>query len=151
MCIVLHLDICRVKEAFYVGPPAKDKLPKVFPTKILFYRLTQNLSSCHSISVSCPLCPGHCMIYTIYLQNSREGSVLFGPISYEGGKGLQKNPASYQISYIVPPIKVFPCILLSRFIFCNAQLNSYISEYFLFSLTRTKEKVRVTPSLSQKD
>lgn len=55
-----------VKEAFYVGPPAKDKLPK----------------------------------------NSREGSVLFGPISYEGGKGLQKNPASYQISYIVPPIKL---------------------------------------------
>lgn len=55
-----------VKEAFYVGPPAKDKLPK----------------------------------------NSREGSVLFGPISYEGGKSLQKNPASYQISYIVPPIKL---------------------------------------------
>lgn len=55
-----------MKEAFYVGPPAKDKLPK----------------------------------------NSREGSVLFGPMSYEEGKSPQKNPASYQISYFVPPIKL---------------------------------------------
>lgn len=77
------------------------------------------------------MCPGHCMIYIIYLQNSREGSVLFGPMSYEGVKSPQKNPASYQISYIVPPIKVFPCILLSRFIFCNAQIISFISESLL--------------------
>ncbi|PHT87251.1 hypothetical protein T459_09357 [Capsicum annuum] len=55
-----------MKEAFYVGPPAKDKLPK----------------------------------------NSREGSVLFGPMLYEEGKGRQKSPASYQISYFVPPIKL---------------------------------------------
>ncbi|CAN4087751.1 unnamed protein product [Withania somnifera] len=55
-----------MKEAFYVGPPAKDKLPK----------------------------------------NSREGSVLFGPLSYEEGNSPQKNPASYLISYFVPPIQL---------------------------------------------
>ncbi|XP_009617650.1 tripeptidyl-peptidase 2 [Nicotiana tomentosiformis] len=59
-----------VKEAFYVGPPVKDKLPK----------------------------------------NSPEGSVLLGRISY--GKLVYKdseegkNSASYQISYLVPPIKL---------------------------------------------
>ncbi|KAA8533720.1 hypothetical protein F0562_031237 [Nyssa sinensis] len=63
-----------VKEAFYVGPPLKDKLPK----------------------------------------NSSEGSVLLGAISYgklsfgvqEEGKNPQKNPASYNISYRVPPNKL---------------------------------------------
>lgn len=61
------------KEAFYVGPPAKDKLPKSSP----------------------------------------EGSVLLGAISYgkpsvavqDSGKKQQKNPVSYQISYVVPPDK----------------------------------------------
>ncbi|KAE9464869.1 hypothetical protein C3L33_03223, partial [Rhododendron williamsianum] len=63
-----------VKEAFYVGPPTKDKLPK-----------------------NCP-----------------EGSVLLGAISYgkvssdgqEESKNPEKNPVSYQISYLVPPNKV---------------------------------------------
>ncbi|XWS50506.1 hypothetical protein CRYUN_Cryun12cG0092700 [Craigia yunnanensis] len=61
------------KEAFYLSPPNKDKLPK----------------------------------------NSSQGSVLLGAIShgklsYAGqgeGKNPQKNPISYQISYVVPPIK----------------------------------------------
>lgn len=48
------------------------------------------------------------------LQNSQPGSVLVGAISYgkvsnagqDIGKSPTKNPASYQISYIVPPNKV---------------------------------------------
>ncbi|XP_031094573.1 tripeptidyl-peptidase 2 isoform X2 [Ipomoea triloba] len=58
-----------VKEAFYLGPPSKDKLPK----------------------------------------NCSEGSVLLGTVSYgklNEGKDSQKNPASYQISYMVPPTKL---------------------------------------------
>ncbi|XP_059451546.1 tripeptidyl-peptidase 2 isoform X2 [Corylus avellana] len=63
-----------IKEAIYLGPPSKDKLPK----------------------------------------NSPQGSVLLGAISYgklscggqEGGKNPQKNPVSYQLSYIVPPNKL---------------------------------------------
>ncbi|XP_045813598.1 tripeptidyl-peptidase 2-like isoform X2 [Trifolium pratense] len=63
-----------IKEGFYLGPPAKDKLPK----------------------------------------NSLQGSVLVGSISYgqlsfsrQGDhKNPQKHPASYRISYIVPPNKI---------------------------------------------
>ncbi|KAB1210686.1 Tripeptidyl-peptidase 2 [Morella rubra] len=62
------------KEAIYLGPPSKDKLPK----------------------------------------NCLQGSVLLGAISYgkptfagrDDEKVPQKNPASYQLSYIVPPNKV---------------------------------------------
>ncbi|KAJ6876302.1 tripeptidyl-peptidase 2-like isoform X2 [Populus alba x Populus x berolinensis] len=62
------------KEAIYLGPPVKDKLPK----------------------------------------NAPQGSVLLGEISYgklslagqEGEESSQKNPVSYQISYVVPPNKV---------------------------------------------
>ncbi|PKI50720.1 hypothetical protein CRG98_028862 [Punica granatum] len=62
------------KEAIYLGPPVKDKLPK-----------------------NCP-----------------QGSLLVGAISYGKlssagsgeGKNPQKNPVSYQISYVVPPNKV---------------------------------------------
>ncbi|KAI3817994.1 hypothetical protein L1987_11796 [Smallanthus sonchifolius] len=62
------------KEAFYIGPPTKDKLPK----------------------------------------NAPEGSVLLGAISYgkpstvvsDQGNDPEKNPASYQITYQVPPTKV---------------------------------------------
>ncbi|XP_050220637.1 tripeptidyl-peptidase 2 isoform X2 [Mercurialis annua] len=62
------------KEAIYLGPPMKDKLPK----------------------------------------NTPQGSVLLGAISYgklsfaaQGeGRNPQKNPVSYQVSYIVPPNKV---------------------------------------------
>ncbi|KAI6696312.1 hypothetical protein NL676_016431 [Syzygium grande] len=62
------------KEAIYLGPPNKDKIPK----------------------------------------NSQPGSVLVGAISYgkvsnagqDIGKSPTKNPASYRISYIVPPNKV---------------------------------------------
>ncbi|KAJ6386456.1 hypothetical protein OIU78_016376 [Salix suchowensis] len=62
------------KEAIYLGPPVKDKLPK----------------------------------------NAPQGSMLLGAISYgklsfagqEGGKSPQKNPVSYQITYVVPPNKV---------------------------------------------
>ncbi|XP_073032784.1 LOW QUALITY PROTEIN: tripeptidyl-peptidase 2 [Primulina eburnea] len=61
------------KEAFYLGPPAKDKLPKAVST----------------------------------------GSVLVGAISYgkvslganSNEKNPEKNPVSYQISYIVPPVQ----------------------------------------------
>ncbi|KAM0047332.1 putative tripeptidyl-peptidase II [Helianthus debilis subsp. tardiflorus] len=61
------------KEAFYIGPPIKDKLPK----------------------------------------NSPEGSVLVGAISYgkpstvvsDQANDPEKNPASYQITYLVPPTK----------------------------------------------
>ncbi|KAL2550422.1 Tripeptidyl-peptidase 2 [Forsythia ovata] len=63
-----------VKEAFYVGPPTKDKLPK----------------------------------------NTPGGSELVGAISYgklsfainDVGKNPQKNPVSYEISYLVPPIQI---------------------------------------------
>lgn len=63
-----------VKEAFFVGPPTKDKLPK------------------HT--------PG--------------GSELVGAISYgklssamkDVGKNPEKNPVSYEISYLVPPIQI---------------------------------------------
>ncbi|XP_057988709.1 tripeptidyl-peptidase 2 isoform X2 [Hevea brasiliensis] len=59
------------KEAIYLGPPVKEKLPKNVP----------------------------------------QGSVLLGSMSYEKagheeGKNPQKNPVSYQVSYIVPPNKV---------------------------------------------
>ncbi|KAG2715893.1 hypothetical protein I3760_03G100000 [Carya illinoinensis] len=62
------------KEAIYLGPPSKDKLPKCCP----------------------------------------QGSVLLGAISYgklsftgrEGKKNPQKNPASYKLSYVVPPNKL---------------------------------------------
>ncbi|KAJ8771388.1 hypothetical protein K2173_026565 [Erythroxylum novogranatense] len=61
------------KEALYVGPPAKDMLPKSAP----------------------------------------QGSVLVGSISYgklsfvgQEGKDPQKNPVSYQVSFVVPPSKV---------------------------------------------
>ncbi|KAI9384993.1 hypothetical protein POPTR_012G142200v4 [Populus trichocarpa] len=62
------------KEAIYLGPPVKDKLPK----------------------------------------NAPQGSILLGSISYgklsfageEGGRSPQKNPASYRITYVVPPNKV---------------------------------------------
>jgi tripeptidyl-peptidase-2 len=48
------------------------------------------------------------------LQNAPQGSVLLGAISYgklslagqEGEESSQKNPVSYQISYVVPPNKV---------------------------------------------
>lgn len=48
------------------------------------------------------------------LQNSPEGSVLLGAISYgklsfgvqQEGKNPEKNPVSYRISYLVPPNKV---------------------------------------------
>lgn len=50
-----------------------------------------------------------------FLQFSPQGSVLLGAISYgklsyvEKGEGKNplENPVSYQISYIVPPNKVF--------------------------------------------
>lgn len=50
-----------------------------------------------------------------FLQFSPQGSVLLGAISYgklsyvekEEGKNPLKSPVSYQISYIVPPNKVF--------------------------------------------
>lgn len=50
----------------------------------------------------------------IFLQNSPQGSLLLGAISYgklssggqEVGKNPLKNPVSYQLSYIVPPNKV---------------------------------------------
>ncbi|XP_030500340.2 tripeptidyl-peptidase 2 [Cannabis sativa] len=63
-----------IKEAFYVGPPSKDKLPK----------------NCQHGSVLC-------------------GAISYGKLSYHGdgdGKNPQKNPASYKISYIVPPNKL---------------------------------------------
>jgi tripeptidyl-peptidase-2 len=54
------------------------------------------------------------MMIVIFLQNSTQGSLLLGAISYgklsnggqEVGKNPQKNPVSYQLSYIVPPNKV---------------------------------------------
>ncbi|KAL0371709.1 UNVERIFIED_CONTAM: Tripeptidyl-peptidase 2 [Sesamum calycinum] len=71
ICYIFTDD--RAKEAFYVGPPAKDKLPK-------------------GISA---------------------GSVLVGAISYgklafgvnNEGKNPEKNPVSYSISYVVPPVQ----------------------------------------------
>ncbi|XP_027359339.1 tripeptidyl-peptidase 2-like isoform X3 [Abrus precatorius] len=66
-----------IKEGLYLGPPPKEKLPK-------------------------------------FLQNSPQGSVLVGAISYgklsltdQGEyKNPEKHPASYGISYIVPPNKI---------------------------------------------
>lgn len=49
-----------------------------------------------------------------YMQNCSEGSVLLGTVSYgklNEGKDSQKNPASYQISYMVPPTKVNNCVI----------------------------------------
>lgn len=48
------------------------------------------------------------------MQNCSEGSVLVGTMSYgklNEGKGSEKNPASYQISYMVPPTKVNNCVI----------------------------------------
>ncbi|KAL5567987.1 hypothetical protein UlMin_024562 [Ulmus minor] len=62
------------KEAFYVGPPSKDKLPKNAPQGSVLY-----------------------------------GAISYGKLSYFGdgeGKNPQKNPASHQISYIVPANKL---------------------------------------------
>ncbi|KAJ3680504.1 hypothetical protein LUZ60_016782 [Juncus effusus] len=63
-----------VPEAFYVGPPSKDKLPK----------------------------------------NASAGSVLVGSVTYgtvtlnskNGSQNNQKSPASYDLSFVVPPSKV---------------------------------------------
>lgn len=42
LCVLFTILICcSVKEAFYVGPPVKDKLPKVCPTTFLFCCLKQ--------------------------------------------------------------------------------------------------------------
>lgn len=54
------------------------------------------------------------MVLIKFLQNSPQGSVLLGAISYcklsylgqQEGKNPQDNPVPYQISYIVPPNKV---------------------------------------------
>lgn len=65
-------------------------------------------------------------MFTIYLfnmQNSPEGSVLVGEISYgkassavpEEGKNPEKNPASYLLSYIVPPPKVIETVAFLLF------------------------------------
>lgn len=54
------------------------------------------------------------MVLINFLQNSPQGSVLLGAISYgklsyleeEERKNPQDNPVPYQISYMVPPNKV---------------------------------------------
>jgi tripeptidyl-peptidase-2 len=54
------------------------------------------------------------MVLVIFVQNSTQGSLLLGAISYgklsyghrEEGKNPQKNPVSYLLSYVVPPNKV---------------------------------------------
>lgn len=66
------------------------------------------------------------------LQNSPEGSVLLGVISYgkpssevsDQGNDPEKNPVSYKINYQVPPAKVninifdlFLSVVLSYFLF----------------------------------
>ncbi|KAK6155687.1 hypothetical protein DH2020_009935 [Rehmannia glutinosa] len=71
---LLYIYYDRTKEAFYVGPPAKDKLPK----------------------------------------GTSAGSVLVGAISYgkvsfgvnNEAKNPEKNPVSYSISCIVPPVQL---------------------------------------------
>lgn len=91
----------RLNEAFYVSPPTKDQLPKVYVQQAFYDVL------CFSDIKSQLLTLKH-------LQHCPEGSVLFGDITYGkpsfggqgNGNGSQKNPASYQISYVVPPNKV---------------------------------------------
>ena len=54
----------------------------------------------------------------IFLQNSTQGSVLLGAISYgklsfadQGeNKNPEKHPTSYPLSYVVPPNKVSHCL-----------------------------------------
>lgn len=82
-----------------MGPLTKEKLPKVL----------------HSLEVISLM---HWIFYNnsifFLYQNSPQGSVLVGAISYgklsfagqEEGKNPEKNPVSYQISYLVPPNKV---------------------------------------------
>ncbi|KAK4384978.1 Tripeptidyl-peptidase 2 [Sesamum angolense] len=87
ICYIFTDD--RAKEAFYVGPPAKDKLPKQRGTITVDVRLL------------------------VYLQGISAGSVLVGAISYgklafgvnNEGKNPEKNPVSYSISYVVPPVQ----------------------------------------------
>ncbi|KAL8557152.1 hypothetical protein ACS0TY_004563 [Phlomoides rotata] len=99
------------KEAFYVGPPSKDKLPKVYITKSFDYTV-----DCHLIcfplqqSVQITLCKS----LVLSAQGASAGSVLVGAISYgkvsfgvnNEEKNPEKNPVSYSISYIVPPVQV---------------------------------------------
>ncbi|GAV79300.1 Peptidase_S8 domain-containing protein/TPPII domain-containing protein [Cephalotus follicularis] len=62
------------REAFYLGPPSEDKIPKNSP-------------------------PGSLLV----------GAISYGKLSFVGqeeGKNPQKNPASYRITYIVPPNKI---------------------------------------------
>lgn len=54
------------------------------------------------------------MVFVIFLQNSQQGSVLVGAISYgklsfadqDEQNNPEKHPASCRISYVVPPNKV---------------------------------------------
>lgn len=110
----------RAREAFYVGPPAKDKLPKVLHQLKPFNYSSFKDDSYWLID-----------IVFLYLQGTSAGSVLVGAISYgkvsfgvnNDGKNPEKNPASYSISYIVPPAQVivFSLILFLLFTpsFCS--------------------------------
>ena len=106
------LLIGSIKDGIYLGPPPKEKLPKVHCYPLSTFQIL-------------PLT----VVTTIvkFLQNSPQGSLLLGAISYGklsfAGQGENKNPekhpASYHISYIVPPNKVTLCLIkLPAFISC---------------------------------
>lgn len=91
-------------EAFFVGPPLKEKLPKVLLfvsnwMKTIYYRIGFWLVICDKCTV---------------LQNAPPGAVLLGSISYgtvtlnnkNDTKNNQQSPASYHISYLIPSSKV---------------------------------------------
>lgn len=73
----------------------------------------------------------------VYLQAVSTGSVLVGAISYgkislgenSDGKNPEKNPVSYQISYIVPPIQVLKlaCLIKQSKVVCEGEL--YVVSY----------------------
>jgi tripeptidyl-peptidase II len=94
----------REPEAFYVGPPSREKIPKVliFMVYILvIYHYQWSYDFVFMLSM------------LIGLQNAQPGSVLVGTITYGTVSTFNKKddqnqhaPASYSISYTIPPSKV---------------------------------------------
>ncbi|RDX90815.1 Tripeptidyl-peptidase 2, partial [Mucuna pruriens] len=91
-----------IKEGFCVGPPPKDKLPKVY--------CSNSLPNLLGISIGLLVkCNNICNIRTLYKDLFWWGSISYGKLSFAGQgdhKNPEKHPVSYRVSYIIPPNKI---------------------------------------------
>lgn len=119
-----------IKEAFYLGPPPKDKLPKVYCSPSLTFWVF-SLDYCLNVMTFVEL--------LLFWQNSLQGSVLVGSISYGklsfAGQGDHKNPEklpkSNRVSYIIPPNKVILYFTLLPVLRSFSLLYSWTQKYVL--------------------